>query len=636
MGEISRKHIPMLRYALCLLIGIGLTQYIPAALSLYAGCIAGAGLLYICIQFFKPSRHYKTYLQVCIVLVCICAGMIRQACWKSSTSPVVKQLRITSFPQKNSFQIQFEASVLNTPAFQFFDAETFLIVCTDTGAAIAYGDVFTTAAPASLIEERQLPYEFDYKAYLFGNGIRRKIELCAIHTESDHTRARHLYAWIRQSRKQFKKATSLIFTTAESKGLAESLLLGYREELDKNTKDAFLKSGVSHLLAVSGMHTALLYQAVFVFFIPFGQSQKHRFIFLATALVILAYFTLLSGCSASVLRASLMCGMFAIAYAFRKRGSGLNTLGTSMVIMLWFSPYQAWNIGFQLSVLAVIGILTLHQYLSAHIQPQKKVYRYLVESVSITICAQITTLPVILYHFQSFPLYFIPANMLLIPISTVALFASMFSIFLVGLGIHANWIFRSTQWLIELFQQVAASISMLPNSSVAPISFSFWEAMIVLVVVGYYLVYPFKGNKKIMLLFTSLCLFWSGFRIYQEYRQEQTTRKLFISNGKRSLYLIQNGLMAQAYTQVPVKPADKAHLQAYFHITELSEVSLNEKAMGLTDRNTACTLGWVYRKNCSTFPQSPHILFSYKESDSIRYQAKNYHSLKVKRLVPIY
>lgn len=626
----------MFRYALCLLIGIGLTHYIPLSLSLYAALMAGAAMLYICIQFFRSTAMYKIYLQISIILICICAGIIRQALWESNTSPALKQIRITSFPQKNSFQIQFEATVVNTPPFHFFDAETFLIICKDTGAAVSYGDVFTTAADASGIEERQLPYAFDYKAYLFGNGIRRKIELCSIYPEKDETVARHLYAWILQSRKQFKKATARIFTTPESKGLAESLLLGYREELDKNTKDAFLKSGVSHLLAVSGMHTALLYQAVFLFFIPFGQSQKHRFVFLATALVILAYFTLLSGCSSSVLRASIMCGMFATAYAFRKRGSGLNTLGTSMVVMLWFSPYQAWNIGFQLSVLAVIGILTLHQYLSAHIQPQQKIYKYVFESMSITICAQITTLPVILYHFQSFPLYFIPANILLIPISTAALFASMFSIFLVGLGLHVSWIFAVTQWLIEIFQQVAAYISQLPNSSIAPISFSFWEALVVIAVVGYYLVYPFQGNKKIIYLFTSICFFWSAYRIYQEHVQQEVNQKLFVSNGKRSFYLLQNGLHGQAYVQVPLKPADKAQIQAYFHITRFTELPLSENAMGLCDTDSLGSLAWVYRKNCSTLPISPRILFSYKESDSVVYRARKHHSLKVKSMICIH
>lgn len=626
----------MFRYALGLLAGIGLTSIIPVSVSGYALLLASGALVYICLQFYRSTALYKIYLQISILLICICAGIVRQQLWETKTAPAVKQLRITSFPQTNAFQVRFEATRINTLPLQFFDAETYLVTCTDTSVNLSYGDVFTTAASAVAVEERALPYAFDYKRYLSGNGITHTIELCTVHTERDATPARYLYAWIRESRRQFKQATALIFTSPEDRALAESLLLGYREELDKDTKDAFLKSGVSHLLAVSGMHTALIYQALFLFFLPFGQSQKHRFVFLVTALVILSYFTLLSGCSSSVLRASIMCGMFAIAYAFRKRGSGLNTLGTSMVLMLWCSPYQAWNIGFQLSVLAVIGILTLHQYISVYIQPDTRIWRYLFESISITVCAQVTTLPVILYYFQSFPLYFIPANMVLIPISTAALFASMFSIFLTGMGISATWIFWCTQWLIGLFRATAAWISRLPDSTIAPISFSFAEAMLVSAMVAYYVCYPFKGNRTVLLLFGGICLCWSGYRIAQERTQEQVHQNIFISNGKRSMYLLQQGLQAQVYTQVPAKPADKAQLQAYFHITHVTECVLQEKAMGLSDAAPAGLLVWMYRKNCTPLPASPAILFSYKQADSLFYHAKDYHPLQVKRLVNMY
>lgn len=634
MGEITRKHIPMFRYALFLLTGICITHYIDIPIW---GAI-GIGLLslgYLLFRFFYTTAHYKTHMLICINIVMLCLGVLRLQVWEQRETPVLKKLRISSFPQKQSFQTQFEASIVSSSPVDLFDMETFLVICKDTHVVLNYGDVFSTAKLPTKIEAPAFPFEFDYKTYLFSNGITHKLELCSVVTDTTHSITNVFYQWIQASRIQFKKSTAQIFDTPESKGLAESLLLGYREELDKETKNDFLKSGVSHLLAVSGMHTALIYEMIFLLFLPFGSSQKHRFVFLATALFVLTYFTLLSGCSTSVLRASIMCSMFAIAYAFRKRGSGLNTLGTSILLILWFSPYQVWNLGFQLSVLAVIGILTLHQFISQQFNFKNRVSKYLFEGLSITVCAQITTLPVVLYHFQSFPLYFIPANMVLIPISTIGLFASMISIFFVGIGISFEWLFTSTQWLIELFASCAHFFAILPNSSIHPIAFSAIESWLAVAIVCTYIQFPFILTKKTIIIGLFICSGWSMFRIYNEHSSSHKTETLFISNGKKSALLSIQGLNATAYSQTQIKPLDKLKIKAYYNLRDFNERVTNSTYSGLIAEVPNNNLIWITRKNCTVVSLHIEHAFSYKEKDSILYGSKKFYSLKVKRAIPL-
>jgi competence protein ComEC len=634
MGEITRKHIPMFRYALFLLTGICIAHYTNISVWVPIGIgFISAG--YLLLRFFYTTAQYKIHILICISIVMTCLGMIRFQIWEQRVTPAVKQLRVSSFPQKQSFQTQFEATVISTSPFDFLDAETFLVICKDTNVVLNYGDVFTTAKKPVEIEAPAFPFEFNYKTYLFSNGITHKLELCSITKDTVHGFKNGFYQWIQASRIQFKKSTAQIFTTPESKGLAESLLLGYREDLDRETKDSFLKSGVSHLLAVSGMHTALIYELIFLLFIPFGSSQKHRFIFLVTALFVLTYFTLLSGCSASVLRASIMCSMFAIAYAFRKRGSGLNTLGTSMLIILWCSPYQLWNLGFQLSVLAVIGILTLHQFISQQFNFKTRVSKYLFEGLSITVCAQITTLPVVLYHFQSFPLYFIPANMVLIPISTIGLFASMASIFFVGLGISFEWLFVCTQWIIELFADCARYFAALPNSSIQPISFSAAEACLVTLIVCTYIQFPFILKKKTIITGLVLCSCWCVFRIYNEYLSMHKTETLFISQGKKSALLSIHGLDATIHVQNQMKPSEKLKIKTYYNLRDLNEHVTHSGYSGLLAEIPDNNLLWITRKNCTSVTLPVRHVFSYKEKDSITYSSEKFHSLKVKRAVSL-
>lgn len=627
MGEISRKHIPMFRYALFLSIGICISHYIYIA-DWIGYPLLIAAFAYTLYQMFYPAEHYRKHLFVSISVVLITLGCIRQQAWEHKESIISKTLRITSFPQKQSFQIQFEAR--ETATHQWLDAETYLVVCKDTSLNLQYGDIFITNKLAVPIERSPIPFEFDYKTFSFGNGITQKIELCAINKIADSSFVSLWYQWINASRTQFKASTSLIFKSSAAKGLAESLLLGYKENLDRETKDNFLKSGVSHLLAVSGMHTALIYEALFLLFLPFGRSQKHRLVFLATALFILTYFTLLSGCSASVLRSSIMCSMFAIGYAFRKKGSGLNTLGTSMVIILWFSPYQLWNLGFQLSVCAVIGILTLHQYLANVFIIQNKIGKYLFDGISITVCAQITTLPIILYHFHTFPLYFIPANLILIPISTIALFASMFCIFLVGIHIHADWIFRATEWLIELFANVADYIAMLPNSMIHPITINIAEAFLIVAIVSYYIMHPFILTKRIVLTGMLVCIGWTSLRIYQEYIEEHKKLNLFISNSKKSGYLVIDGLQASIVNQKKLSDFDLGRIKTHYNLTALDAIQSPETASGLIFQTNESTHAWLYKKNCTPIHHTVHTLFSYKKTDSIALQPENYVLLQVK------
>jgi len=243
-----------------------------------------------------------------------------------------------------------------------------------------------------------------------------------------------------------------------------------------------------------------------------------------------------------------------------------------------------------------------------------------------------TTLPVILYHFQSFPIYFIPANLVLIPLSTLALFASMFSIFLVGLGMHAAWIFTGTQALIELFAWCAAYIASLPDSSIQPMSFTAMEAWGIVLLVAYYIERPFVLNKKTIYLCMLVCITWSGYRILEEQKTISKTEQLFVSNGKKSALLSIQGLHARIYTQTELKPFDKTKIKAHFNITDLKEVVIPKQSSGLVASFSGKHIAWIYRKNCTPIKVTPDQLYSYKNSDSSMYEPKRYQSLRVKCL----
>jgi competence protein ComEC len=293
-----------------------------------------------------------------------------------------------------------------------------------------------------------------------------------------------------------------------------------------------------------------------------------------------------------------------------------------------------WNLGFQLSVFAVLGILTLHRFVSGLFSITNKIYRYLFDAVSITLCAQITTLPIILYHFHSFPLYFIPANLLLIPLSTLALFASMFSIFIAGIG-DIPWLFSITEWLVELFASCAAFIAALPCSMIHPLAFSAIEAAGAALLIAYYIQYPFILSKKTVLTCTLLCLCWSSFRLYGEIQEEQKSSMLFISNSKHSALVAINGLEAAVLNQKPLSAFDEARLKMHYNIRNLSTTQLPETSSGILMHADHATYAWICKKNCTAINDSIATVFSYKKADSTYLKPEKHQLLQVKNITPI-
>jgi len=623
----------MLRYAFYLITGTGIASYI--SIPIWISCSVFISFLsYLIYVINRDVSNYKIHLSITISLMVLSLGIIRETCWMASTLKRSKAetMRITSFPQFKNHSIQFEASEVNKDCFLFTDAEQFIVSCKDTNAVLHYGDILRVTSQPVQVESDALPFQFDYAAYLKSRGIMKRITLCHAEKLPDHSLTFIFYTWINKSRTQFKTVTSEIFHTQSAKGLAESLLLGYKEDLDSSTKDVFQKSGVSHLLAVSGMHTALIYEILFLLFIPLGTSQRHRFVFLFIALFVLGYFTILSGCSASVIRSAIMCSVVAIGYAFRKKGNGLNALGISICVIIGWAPYQLWDLGFQLSVLAVFGILTLHSILSKQFEQLHIVPKYLLNATSITVCAQIMTLPVILYHFHLFPIYFIPANLILIPISTLALFFTMFSITVASIGFHIDWIFQINQWIIELFETCTAYLAALPGSILYPVSFSKPEfVIVVLLICSYLFIHPLKKAGIIYISF--LCILWCGLRLYHEHVFTNRNQNLFICNSKKSAMLTIHGMKADLYCLPFFKSSDVKNIQEYFNLYDIQMHVITEERLGITWKYDNNHAAWLLKRKTVATDKSFTYLFSYQATDTGYYKSRHHQNLRTKSMI---
>lgn len=225
------------------------------------------------------------------------------------------------------------------------------------------------------------------------------------------------------------------FLKGQELELAQALLLGERTGLDIYVSDAFSRTGAMHILAVSGLHIGILMQILmFVFsFFPRLISKNKALIIV----VIIAWFyALLSGFSASVIRSVVMFSMLIMGDLLSRKVSSINILAFSAFIILCWNPYFLFDVGFQLSYAAMIGIFMFYPFLKKQFYSRFKIIRLVYEGTAIGVSAQLLTLPLTLYYFHQFPNYFWLTNIALMAFSFVVLalgvilFVVFFSFFL--------------------------------------------------------------------------------------------------------------------------------------------------------------------------------------------------------------
>src|SRR6478735_1198794 len=219
------------------------------------------------------------------------------------------------------------------------------------------------------------------------------------------------------------KVIHLYLHDQDAAAIAISMILGQRTEISPALQNAYKNTGTIHILAVSGMHVALLHQAL-IFMTAFsGNHNKMKTTKNIVSLFILWFYALLTGFSASVVRAAAMFSLVLIASSLDKKDNGMNNLSAASFILLCYDSSWLYDFGFLLSVSAVAGIFLFTPKVDT--QEPSFIKKFLSNAAGVSIAAQLGTLPVSLYLSRSFPVYFLLANMILIPISSLALYLGL-------------------------------------------------------------------------------------------------------------------------------------------------------------------------------------------------------------------
>ncbi len=266
------------------------------------------------------------------------------------------------------------------------------------------------------------PGGFDYNRYSLFQGITHQAYL----TQNDYillpgTQTNWLQQFIFTTRSWVVSVLKKYIPGDKESGLAEALMIGYKDDLDKNLVQSYSNTGVVHIIAISGLHLAIIYALLLLVTKPLKRYKKLVWLRLLLTISSLWLFTLLAGAQPSVSRSAIMFTIIAIGQLAVRRTSIYNTMALSAFVLLCINPFWLWDVGFQLSYTAVLSIIIFFKPVYNWFYFPNKIIDFLWSSVAVTISAQLLTLPISIYHFHQMPLLFLFTNFIAVPLSSLIL-----------------------------------------------------------------------------------------------------------------------------------------------------------------------------------------------------------------------
>lgn len=426
------------------------------------------------------------------------------------------QVRLLDSPRANTYGYKANALVQQVLSHEGWVPAHSKIVLRIADSAVANvlcrGDRLEVSARVMLPRQPKAADTFNYPQYLRRRNIYY-VAYCPITTRPDDpptlllSHPSPIHGLLMMQRRWCRHLEDRSMES-QSVALAQALLLGNRDHLSDTTQVRFRTAGIAHLLSLSGLHVGLFAALLSFVCRPLGRRRWSRTAILVLQLSALVLYLLLTGDAPSTRRATLMFAFLMVGQHMHTPPPLANTLAGAAFLMLFVNPSLIYDVGFQLSYTAMLAIIMIYIPLWRNLkdsypslQPSNgdpiwhRISVYIIQTALFATLIQLSTMPLTLYHFHSFPTYFLVANMILTPLLPVLMMGALASLCfgaIPGLGpvVVALYSFmaRGVDW-------ITSAVAALPHALLEPVFFPLPAALLTMVLlVGWAVVL----NKKII------------------------------------------------------------------------------------------------------------------------------------------
>lgn len=467
------KQAPALRLLLPLIAGIILQWYLQFSFTYIAislTCLLLASALF---RFFNVRAQYHLYRWRGLVthLLILSFGMLltwqrdarTQGNWYGHylTDSSRLLLKINEPLQAKARSIKAEAlvtAVINGAQTHPTTGKLLLYFSKDSSSnRLRYGDFILAGNQLQPIRNSGNPGAFNYKRYAAFQQLYHQAFLKPNHWVPTKKYAPEpVPSFLYASRSHVLTVLRNHISNHQNQlGIAEALLIGYKEDLDKDLVQAYSNTGVVHIIAISGLHLGLIYMVLLWILNRTPYLKKWKMGKAVLLIVCLWTFALITGGAASVMRSAVMFTTIVIGKNFFKHAHIYQSLASSAIILLLANPYYLWDVGFQLSYAAVLGIVAFQPYLKKRWMPPRHFVSIKIwELLTASLAAQIGTLPLCIYYFHQAPTLFLLSNLIAVPLSTIILFGEILLIIIASWQAAAQLLGQALSWAIAALNRI--------------------------------------------------------------------------------------------------------------------------------------------------------------------------------------
>ncbi|WP_046756533.1 ComEC/Rec2 family competence protein [Kordia jejudonensis] len=509
------------KLTLCLVFGILIGYYfsISVSISNYCFCI---GFLLSCIFFWKAQRQFlqTIYFGIIVFLTAISLGIVIENFHQEKNHITHYTKFLTDESEVSNYTIQIREVLKSTKYYDRYIGEVLwkdrlqvsgkllMHVQKDSVPKILnVDDYLHTNISLKTVRSPLNPTNFDYKTYLNDRYIFHQLYLKTNDFISTKNVSKTIYGYAASVRNQIHKSLVACNFKNDELAVIEALLLGQRQQISKELQTQYANAGAIHILAISGLHIGIIVLLLNFLLKPMTNFRHGKFLKLILMICILWSFAVISGLSASVVRAVTMFTAIVIATYFKRQTNTFQVLIISMFFLLICKPHFLFDVGFQLSYAAVFAIVWLQPLWKKLWNPKRWILKSFWSLLTVSLSAQLGVLPLSLYYFHQFPGLFFVANLTIIPVLGIILILGIAVIILAYFEVLPEFLGVLYSFVIQQMNHFIAWIASHEQFLLAEIFISLPQILgCYLVIIAFANYFHLPKGKHLKLAFASILI----------------------------------------------------------------------------------------------------------------------------------
>ncbi len=444
---------------------------------------------------------------------------------------------------------------------------------------LQYGDVINFLRTPTNVSPPANFDEFDYKRYLSHHYIYQRAYLAnsdfkLIGFEPISIVKEKAINWRDFLLSRYQK----FGIDGEELAIISALTLGKKESLTHELKSAYSSAGAMHVLAVSGLHVGIIF-LVLRFMLGWMDKFKNGEAIKAVILIISIWFyAFITGLSPSVIRAATMFSFMIVAVSFGRTSNIYNTLALSAFAILVYEPFMLLEVGFQLSYLAVIGIIYLHPYIYNLIEIPPGIIDKAWNITCVSLSAQLVTAPLGILYFHQFPTYFLLSNLIVIPAAFLIIFTAIGFQVLSIIPLIGKLISAILFGIVYSLNTLVKAMEQLPNSLITGLDISVIETWLMYLIIASFTIWLTQYNKKFVIYSLGLIMALTISQTIEKWSILNQKEITFYATGKQSSIEFVNGYHTLFIADSSlISNTDRMQFHVYHHRWKrgLGNVTLN-------------------------------------------------------------